>query len=376
MSKNVVILTQPLHTNYGGTLQAFALQKVIYNLGFQVETLNYQPKKISAIRKSLFSLKKFILSRELIFPYTEKEIAEIKKYHDLFIKNNINFSKRLDSVQQLKSYILSKNISSIVVGSDQVWRPAYSPRIESFFLDFLKNNSNIKKISYAASFGVENWEYSHDQTLLLKELIFYFDYISVREDAGVSLCKKYLNVDAELVLDPTLLLKKDDYIQLSKNLKSNNKDKIFSYLLDRNEKKDTIVGEISKNLTKDVFSTFPKHKSKNKLFISEFDDYIFPPIEVWLKSFEDASFVVTDSFHGMVFSIIYNKPFIAIVNEERGASRFTSLLKILNLENRLIYDTNCNNFDIIFQGIDFPSINSQLDSLRSEFIARLSKELL
>src|SRR5690606_30541311 len=135
--------------------------------------------------------------------------------------------------------------SAVVVGSDQVWRPRYSPNIYNFFLDFLKNNSTIKKVAYAASFGTEDWEYTEEQTREARELIKHFNAVSVRESSGVLLCDKYLNrKDAVHVLDPTLLLKAEDYNQLINKTKK--EIGLFTYVLDETKEKLDFIKQCSK----------------------------------------------------------------------------------------------------------------------------------
>jgi exopolysaccharide biosynthesis predicted pyruvyltransferase EpsI len=105
------------------------------------------------------------------------------------------------------------------------------------------------------------------------------------------------------------------------------------------------------------------------------EDYVVPPVEGWIKGFYDAEFVVTDSFHGVIFSIIFNKPFIAIGNEERGISRFTSILKQFDLEHRLIIGYDQLNNDLILENIDFDVINSKLKDLKAKSLLFLKKNL-
>ena len=102
----------------------------------------------------------------------------------------------------------------VVIGSDQTWRPSISADIYNFFLDFLQDENQIKKIAYATSFGTDQWEFSEEQEKRCKQLVKQFDAVSVREESGISLCQQFLDVDAEHVLDPTLLLKQEDYLKI------------------------------------------------------------------------------------------------------------------------------------------------------------------
>lgn len=247
-------------------------------------------------------------------------------------------SECIDSNIDLKQHFEINKYDAVVVGSDQTWRPKYSPNIYNFYLDFIKNK-NIKRFAYASSFGVDTWEYAEEETSKCAELAKLFDAISVREESGVDLCKKYLNVESECVLDPTLLLNKEDYLSLIGDKYNNGSDNgVYTYFLDSNEEKTSAANSIAEKLKTQVYSCQAK-RSLSDLGGSTLDEYQMPAVQDWLASFANAKFVVTDSFHGMVFSIIFEKPFLVIVNKQRGAARFESLLSKIGGLDHLIYDT-------------------------------------
>ncbi|MFS1554564.1 polysaccharide pyruvyl transferase family protein [Acinetobacter radioresistens] len=377
MAKKIAILTQPLHTNFGGTLQAFALQKTLISLGYKVETLNYNWKQFSDLKKILSILKHKVLCNKSTFPFFGKELKAIEMEHKKFIQKHINYSKNLSSCHDLKHYIESQNFDAVIVGSDQVWRVAYSPRIESFFLDFLVEKDNIKKIAYSASFGIDEWQFNEIKSLEIKNLVKKFNAISVREKSAVNLCKQYLNIEVQHTLDPTFLLEQQEYLKLlnleEKRIK--NLGNIFVYVLDKNEIKEKIIKSISEKLGKKIFYNQPEKNTKEAYFISDLEPYIYPPIESWIKSFFDADFIITDSFHGTVFSIIFNKPFISIVNKERGASRFESILSQLNLNHRMVNNISEISSELLFDEIDYRIVNNKLADLKYESIDFLKKAL-
>ena len=192
-------------------------------------------------------------------------------------------------------------------------------------MHFVKKK-NITKIAYAASFGVDTWEYSETATKQCREWVKEFKAVSVREASGVALCENYLSVNAIHVLDPTLLLTKDIYENLCLSIKPMcNEPFLVAYILDLTDEKVCLVNNIAKS------------KGLKCLIVSA-EKNISITVEQWLSMFRDAEYVVTDSFHGTVFSLIFRKSFNAIINSERGSSRFESLLSIFNLQNRLIYD--------------------------------------
>ncbi len=335
------ILTQPLHNNYGGIMQNYALQKTLKDMGHQVWTIDrefYYPvyRKHASIIKRLL-LKPINRNAPMRVWPTKKEEEIIRQHIKTFIKNNIQTTEKINSTKKLVQLHQKYAFDAYIVGSDQVWRPRYSPCLTNYFLDFVESERNVKKIAYAASFGVDDWEFTEEQTRECARLAKQFDAISVREDSAVELCKKYLDVDATHLLDPTLLLNKEDYLALINSVNTTpSKGNLFVYILDKDEKKNHIVNEVARQKNLTPFELLPKQFliEANK---NEIEKCIYPPIEQWLRSFFDAKFIITDSFHGTIFSIIFEKPFITIANEKRGLTRFISLLSLLDLNKRLVY---------------------------------------
>jgi len=198
---NIIILTQPLGNNYGGLLQAFALQRVLKKLGHSVLTED----RIKNFDKRPIWMKILSRIKSIIDPYykTEKKVRIVSKYTDQFISKYIDRTEPVYSTtkEELQKY----HANAYVVGSDQVWRPSFSRGIFNYFLDFV-NDDNTKRISYSASFGTDIWEFNTEQEKKCKDLLLKFDAVSVREDSAVALCQEHFNVKPEVVLDPTLLL--------------------------------------------------------------------------------------------------------------------------------------------------------------------------
>lgn len=331
MKKKVAILTQPLGHNYGGMLQAWALQQVVTQLGYNVVTIDRQPAKLSFIylfiRLAYRALLKGLGKRKSpIFIESKKKFAY--KNTKNFISTNLIMSEPLFSTFQLIEHFDNIGYDAVIVGSDQTWRPKYSPCIENFYLDFLENKK-IKKIAYAPSFGVSEWEYDAGLTARCSKLAKLFDWISVREDSGVNLCKKYFDINVDHVLDPTLLLSQDDYKKLIGRDRLNyNSSGIYTYILDPSSEKTQLIESFAIEHKEVVYSCQAKSSVEDSI---DPHDILMPDPRDWLAGFANAKYVITDSFHGVVFSIIFEKPFICIVNEGRGASRFSSLFKTLGL---------------------------------------------
>ena len=360
------ILTLPLHTNYGGILQAYALQTVLERMGHEVVVMDRSPyKKLSLTQKLQYYpkriIKKFLLWRnESVFIEEElnKAYPIVSQFTQTFIDNYIHRTE----INNLAS--LPKNsFDAIVVGSDQVWRPMYYGKIENAYLEFT-GGWDIKRISYAPSFGTADWEYTTEQTVNCAKLLGKFDAVSAREVSGVKLCKQQFNIDAVHVLDPTFLLDADDYIQVVNKFGiSKSKGTLLNYILDESEEKNSLIDKVAQERGLKPFRVNSKIESLN----AELEDRIQPPVEQWIRGFYDAEFVVTDSFHACVFSIIFNKPFLVVGNKARGLARFESLLEIFDLKDRLV--TSVDELDIEkFNDFDWQKTNSILNTKREKSI--------
>lgn len=361
----IAILTQPLRANYGGVLQNYALQKTLIALGHKpitLEKIEYHYinsyRLILELPKRIFT--KYIL-RKRKYVFSEKEynklIVLLQNKLINFIRNHI-YRQYVDSFDE----IIINEYDAFIVGSDQIWRPQYNNGLlDKMFLSFIPKRSNVKRIAYAASFGTSEWEFSEEQTSLCQNLIKNFDAVSIRESDGVYLCKKYLNRnDAVNVLDPTLLLGKECYLKLCENIPSINDNLLFAYILDYNS-------DIKSHL-----ENIAKEKGLNLHIVRAFNDCTLT-VEQWLAMFRDTHTVITDSFHGTVFSIIFNKEFYSICNTNRGGSRFKSLLSQFNLLDRLYNDINSINLKS--EQIDWDSVENTKFLLQKESIKFLTDNL-
>ena len=368
------ILTQPLDTNYGGLIQNYALQIVLKRLGHEVLTFNWEYKHmlppdpyLLQIKKALSKVINFLLRRNKKY-YTPKssELALLKENTQQFIDRFISSSSVLKSEQDFKKLAEDFNADGYIVGSDQCWRPICNRFLYEMFLNFT-HGQDIKRMSYAASFGVDSWEYTLEQTNICGELVKKFDIVTVRETSGINLCREYLNVFATQVLDPTMLLTSEDYANLINGQNTQQgKGELFCYILDPNPLKERIIQTASEQVGYEPFAIMPQSYiecASRVEFENKIDNYKYPSPLQWLRSFMDAKMIIVDSFHGCVFSIIFNKPFWVIGNKERGNTRFTSLLQMFGLEDRLITD---------FEGVDLKSninwehVNEIIAQKRSE----------
>lgn len=376
----VGILTLPLHTNYGGILQAYALQTVLERMGHEVVV--FQNGYDGIIRFPFYKMP-FIWGKRILLDCLKgrhlpvflegrrkRELPVVTQHTKKFIDTYIHTChvNRLDE-------ILALGLDAIVVGSDQIWRREYFRRIwkaeiTDAYLGFI-DGKEIIRVAYAVSFGKKSWDYSQEETAACSTLAGSFNAVSVREDSAVDLCQKHLGVKAEHVLDPTLLLSRQDYVDLIQKANvAPNAGKLFAYILDKTAGKTAFVNRVAEKT-----GTRPYYIDCLSVDYSKpIEKRIVPPVESWLRGFFDAELVVTDSFHGCVFSIIFGKPFIAIGNVNRGLSRFESLLKMFGAENRLI--TNLDNCDLSgFLSDDPEGRESKLLELKRESLDFLTQAL-
>lgn len=333
----IAILTQPLGHNFGGIMQAYALYTYLQRLGHEVIVIDRRKPPLSGYKYAFTILKriirKFTGKREAPV-FFESHMADIQRHTNRFIKQHLNRSKPVYSSSSLRTLLKQEKVDCIIVGSDQVWRADYSPCIDDFFLSTLRDCPYIK-LSYAASFGHGDWRFTDDETSVAKTGIASFSGVSVREREGVNLCSTYLNTAATWVCDPTLLLPSSTYLSLIADIPKSNEKFVFNYALDSNKGKAALAAMISSALSASIKTCYPKGNIANPQF-ADISLYTYPPVEEWLTLFRDSEIVLTDSYHGVLFSIIFEKKFLVLINKERGASRFESLLKKIDFSNNII----------------------------------------
>lgn len=350
----VGILTLPLKGNYGGVLQAFALLTFLKNKGYNAYLVDRQ---WDARRKKtiVYYFQKYFFHNYII--------KNVKKFCDKWIQPR---TYKIDTQEKMDA-INKEGFDAFIVGSDQVWRVEHIGGIKNnFFLDFVKDN-NVKKLSYAASFGKDTVDGSKEKLAEISKLMKEFDGISVRENSGIKLCKEVFDVDAIQVLDPTLLLNAKDYLPIIEKKYQKRLTKCLTvYVLDTKKEKWDIIRNVAQKLGLEINSI--NYKKNPSLIIKnrglDFYNYVYPPMSNWLRGFRDADFIVTDSFHGMLFSVIFKKQFLIIGNVKRGLARFNSFLKMLNLEHRLITENTKDYLDTIENNIDFEKVYEILEQER------------
>ena len=391
----VAIFTLPLVNNYGGILQAYALQRALESYGFEAPAVNLKIRQ-----RGLFSRDylKFLLAKLIYFKkYKNAEFSTLRYYADTqrFIAQNIETTREIYSSAALKRLFEQEKFGACVLGSDQVFNPPYFDAFENDFSLGFAPQSCIK-IAYAASFGGESFKGARDLELH-KANLAKFKAISVRERNATALCESVFGISgAAFVLDPTLLAGREVFekfispageassvklgaadlaqsdagraetggVQIAicaasqetkaaktrgaaQNLNGTaadiadtafsaqdacenavcganaaQKGQIFAYILDQNERKSEILKSVSE---REGLGVREVNDKANRVSIEE-----------WLSLIAGARLVITDSFHGCAFSILFNKPFFAFINENRGSSRFYSLFESFELQDRVI----------------------------------------
>lgn len=369
MKKIVGILTLNGNFNYGNKLQNYALQYFIESLGYNAETISYDFKiKKNKFQKLVYSIKKLLrnLFRLLHPKETLKTIKRVKwekRCYQMREQSFKNFTDKYIHTTEFKvdhtilqnpeklNYINKRYITAFV-GSDQVWNYFDVKAFPyMFFLPFFKQE---KRNSFAASFGfteIPDDKFKINYANSLRQM----NKISIREESGRNIIQGLIEKDVSVVLDPTFLLSRKEWLALSKPCLSKPKEKyMISFFL----------GEVTSKY-KDIINRISNENGLKVINLNDFKDdvlYKIPP-EEFIDLFSEAAFVITDSFHGTVFSIIFHVPFFVVDRVAKMVNmntRIINLLEKFGLSNRYIKDgKNCSIENI---SIDFGVSNAIIRS--------------
>ena len=359
-------------------LQAYALYQTVNKLRHSAFIIQYLDKEedealpeenIPFWQQTLMSLFPF---GEIFAPKPQPQGGLITVMAKNFVSSHIKNTQFLD-LKNPSSYSL--NIDQFIVGSDQVWRCIYTRDFGDpsfFFLDFAPTALRQKSFAYAASFGSSQWEGSPEETPKCQALLQDFQAVSVREHSGMTLCQEVFGVDSVQMPDPTLLLQAKDYNKVIRKEQTSLPAHPFiaSYILDRTEEPLQLLDAISSHLETPTQHLLPCPASDDP------SEDFYCGVGQWLRSFKDSSYVVTDSFHGCIFAIIFNKPFICLGNKNRGSARFDSLLGTFGLQDRLFDNSSPDQLNqILSSNIDWKKVNALLKSERKRGLAFLKQNL-
>lgn len=372
------ILTHPFRGNYGGMLQAYALFQILRRIGHEAVILDFQHRRLPSFRKSPIAHIRARLNLKKRIKFLLIWLLHRPEYYSY--KNGRRFHQKYVQGVKLGStpatQLEKHGIEAVVVGSAQVWRAVYARDLGSlpfFFLDFAPESIRRRSIAYAASIGTDTWEGNEEETRLCRQLLQEFRAVSVREDSGINICHQILGTNATRMADPTLLLTTDDYSHLiqQEDTHSPTSPYVASYVLDNSpgiEETIHAVVHSRQHLVQPLNATPQAGKRSERYPIS---------VPQWLRYIRDCEYLITDSFHGCVFSIIFNKPFICLGNERRGSARFYSLLGTFGLQNRLVTNHDKNTLlQLLNTPIDWERVNSIRQSEQKRAIAFLKENLL
>lgn len=293
------LLTIHWGRSYGAIFQTYATAKLLEESGHKVTVVNLLHPRLKYYFLRLRAW--FYLIMDLQFAiFKTRYFTKLTKRMYGFSANKIPFA------------------DYIVIGSDQVWnKDITSPMDLHYYIDF---NDNIKKVSLASSFGKSEWTEDEKYTNHVKSLFHKFDAISVREETGQKILKNNFEVNSTLLIDPTLAYANFDNLVLN----NKNKNQIFTFLFSSSEQSKQIVNAISKEKSLPVFK------------FNKFTFYLQNGPRHWLTRIKNSQIVITDSFHGLAFSLIFQKEFFVLCADTKKFTRLESLLKLLNLEHRFI----------------------------------------
>lgn len=352
------ILTFHWSNNYGAVIQAYALLSKLKELGYDACIIDRQIRYNGVLRRLFhrysyqhhYSWNVFNKERKRVF----SPISNPYKSHADLVNNFDN-----------------EKFDAVIVGSDQVWR--WGMMGNNYFLDFLGDGST-RRYSYAASFGLSKWEGTEEKRKEISSLLKQFNAISVRENSGVQICRETFGVDAQLVLDPTLLHDRSFYestLLKGKPLKSNGK--VVSYILGKKYKNQVLqISEWAKI----------KGLKHNELFWTSLDipsligrsefHFLHVDLTTWLDEIRNAEYVITNSFHATVFCILFEKKFVVLESPGGGRDRLLTLFTSLGIGNRMVESVDHVD-SILSTQIDYTSIKDRHKGLKLNSIEFLSK---
>lgn len=358
----VGIATWYRNGNFGGTLQAFALANVIDKFGYQSEFISYLPN---------YNIKNKILRllKNLVFSLFYPSSSSSRKMIWSFVKNELQQSPTFTMYDHLQKYA-NDNYSAAICGSDQIWNCVKCIE-EFYFLTFIEKD---KRIAYAPSVGVQsiNKQY-HDKFC---QYISEIPFLSIRETKGQSIIKEITGRNAKLVLDPTLLLTAEEWLQFSKKQSTENvnidKEYILCYFIGENIEYYKFVNKFAAKVNLPIYYISSKRKDMG-------DSQIPCGVREFIKQIDNAKYFFTDSFHGLCFSIIFQKHVGVFWRFSENDpisqnSRVANLINLLNL-NILIVDKDTVFESFISSPPNYCTSNIILDMLRKDSIDYLYNAL-
>lgn len=343
---DVCVISNLSEYNYGAELTYYALYKFLLNEKFE-PLMVQQP--LESISKPIQNPRLFAAN-----PYRKFDLCSIFQTKD-------------------KMYKINDYSDTFILGSDQMWNPFLMARWSGVSdLSYVK--SEKKKIAYATSFGLDTWNGNEIQTLEMKNTLSRFDFVSTRELSGTTICDKVFDTKAEMCIDPVFLLKEDEYRDLANNSSIDcDGDYLFAYILKRSEDPAIQLSEetaetlkalqsIRKTLNINIKAIIGKKTANIENLLDGIEIIEDACVEDWLKLISNSRYIVTNSFHGVCFSLLFNKQFMAAASSMWGGNRILSVLELFNLSERVKNDIFKISGEEFANKIDYTQVKNSMDA--------------
>ncbi|MFD0750802.1 polysaccharide pyruvyl transferase family protein [Mucilaginibacter calamicampi] len=348
------ILTFHSAHNYGAVLQAYGTQEYLKTLGHEVEIIDYRPHYIVDHYK-LINLKRIFQSKNFV-KIAKKAVWEalmFRKHYLRYTRFNDFINNRLYLSGKVSNEI-PPDLDAYIFGSDQIWNPKITNGFDKVFFGEFPAKQGSRKIAYAAS--MEAIQLTNEQKTFFTNAIKNFDYVGVRELVLQQLLQPLTSKPITTVIDPTLLLKSTQWEKIAVKPDLNQKY-VLVYQVRVSEATLKIACDIAKQIG-GVVVELVAHVDK----VNAINKYQSASVEEFLGWIKYSDCVVTTSFHGTIFSMIFNKPFYTMNLHDGWDSRSASLLRRFALSERLISVNTSPNF----QEIDYSEPNKKMDEVRQE----------
>lgn len=369
--KKIGIITFHNSYNCGSMLESYAMQTIVNKLGKKAEIINFSNNGQKELYSTLFKVTslKNLIKNIILLPHINKINNNNSKYEE-FKNKNFVLSVPYHSIEQLDD----EAYSTVIAGSDQIWNITILDFDDAYFLPWVKK---AKKIAYAPSFGSKNILKYTNNTNKYKNMINDFNALSIRENNGKKWIKELCNKEVDVLLDPTLLLEKEDYYNLENKKIKPNKKYIFFYSPSFDRKICNFVKKISKKYGLKVITWSAKsyYLKAIKTFGFDLPDYEDP--SVYLTLIKNAELVITTSYHGTIFSTIYRKKVIVVKNGGMYGDddRVKTLLKQIKMEDRLMPYKFDNDYNYL-KDINYTNYEKNLKDIKAKSINFIKENII
>jgi hypothetical protein len=330
--------------NFGAVLQTYSTYRIIKRMGYEPVILNYTPRA-KTIKGKLW---------EYLMTFFGHQFTRFRKE---YLRNTTDLLEKDSDFAEL-----NHQVDSFLVGSDQVWRfTGDAEKMGRYYLDFVDDHR--PKIAYAVSFGVNYWPINEKKiTNTIRKLVSRFKVIGVREESGKDIVQNIFNQKSTVVLDPTLVAGKEEFDTIARRFKRNNRKYLAYMIFDDRGEKQLAIHRFAKNHNMSTIKILGKKIYNPKMM------YIFRSVGKWISLIRDAEFVITDSYHCMLFSIIYRKNFAVLKHPTNGNTRIAGFLKLIKQENRMIDHLEELNKNLLNTPINYTEVEDHLNPLINKSI--------